>query len=138
MRPLGAAGASIEGMEEISVRALAKLEQVLPERLRRRVHAVHTNVSSMPWGIDTAPVDADALAVPALARRGHEPVHVPTRPPARANPPAPGDPPTLTTARPPSSTPLPDTALFRSLPPGLPPDETSAAAVTRTPLASSL
>ena len=40
-----AAGASIEGIEETSVRALAKLEQVLPDRLRRRVNAVHTNVS---------------------------------------------------------------------------------------------
>src|SRR5438552_3867096 len=56
-----AAGASVEGIEETSVRALAKLEQVLPNRLRRRVNAVHTNVSSMQWGITTATVDADAL-----------------------------------------------------------------------------
>jgi predicted DNA-binding transcriptional regulator YafY len=69
-----AAGASIEGIEETSVRALAKLEQVLPDRLRRRVNAVHTNVSSMRWGIDTATVDADALAVLALACRDNEQV----------------------------------------------------------------
>ena len=69
-----AAGASIEGMEEMSVRALAKLEQVLPGRLRRRVNAVHTNVSSMQWGVDTATVDADALAVLALACRDNEQV----------------------------------------------------------------
>ena len=31
-------------------RALAKLEQVLPDRLRRRVHAVHSNVVSLQWG----------------------------------------------------------------------------------------
>jgi biotin operon repressor len=64
-----AAGASIEGIEETSVRALAKLEQVLPDRLRRRVNAVHSNVSSMRWGGDQATVDADALAVLALACR---------------------------------------------------------------------
>jgi predicted DNA-binding transcriptional regulator YafY len=69
-----AAGASIEGIEETSVRALAKLEQVLPERLRRRVNAVHTNVSSMQRGVDTATVDADALAVLALACRDNEQV----------------------------------------------------------------
>src|SRR6202163_3395561 len=53
-----AAGASIEGIEETSVRALPKLEQVLPDRLRRRVNAVHSNVSSMQWGVDTASVNA--------------------------------------------------------------------------------
>jgi predicted DNA-binding transcriptional regulator YafY len=69
-----AAGASIEGIEEISVRALAKLEQVLPDRLRRRVNAVHSNVSSMRWGVDSPTVDADALAVLALACRDNEQV----------------------------------------------------------------
>jgi predicted DNA-binding transcriptional regulator YafY len=69
-----AAGASIEGIEETSVRALAKLEQVLPDRLRRRVNAVHSNVSSMRWGGDQATVDADALAVLALACRDNEQV----------------------------------------------------------------
>src|SRR5690349_1794909 len=69
-----AAGASIEGMEEISVRALAKLEQVLPDRLRRRVNAVHTNVSSMRWSSEQSTVDADALAVLALACRDNEQV----------------------------------------------------------------
>jgi predicted DNA-binding transcriptional regulator YafY len=69
-----AAGASIEGIEEMSVRALAKLEQVLPDRLRRRVNAVHSNVSSMRWGGDQATVDADALAVLALACRDNEQV----------------------------------------------------------------
>ena len=69
-----AAGASIEGIEETSVRALAKLEQVLPDRLRRRVNAVHTNVSSMRWSGDQSMVDADALAVLALACRDNEQV----------------------------------------------------------------
>ncbi len=35
-----AAGGSVTGIEETSVRALAKLEQVLPSRLRHRVNAV--------------------------------------------------------------------------------------------------
>jgi predicted DNA-binding transcriptional regulator YafY len=69
-----AAGASIEGIEETSVRALAKLEQVLPDRLRRRVHAVHGNVTSMRWGADQSTVDPDALAVLALACRDNEQV----------------------------------------------------------------
>jgi predicted DNA-binding transcriptional regulator YafY len=68
-----AAGASIDGMEDTALRALAKLEQVLPDRLRRRVRAVHGNVVSLQWG--TAPaVDADALAVLALACRDREQV----------------------------------------------------------------
>ena len=35
-----AAGASVAGIEETSVRALVKLEQVLPPHLRRRVNAL--------------------------------------------------------------------------------------------------
>ena len=35
---------SVEGIEETSVRALAKLDHVLPDRLRRRVGAVHATV----------------------------------------------------------------------------------------------
>jgi predicted DNA-binding transcriptional regulator YafY len=60
-------------MEETALRALAKLEQVLPDRLRRRVRAVHANVTPLRWGPDTA-VDGDALAVLALACRDAEQV----------------------------------------------------------------
>jgi predicted DNA-binding transcriptional regulator YafY len=35
-----AAGGTVTGIEETSIRALAKLEQVLPSRLRRRVNAL--------------------------------------------------------------------------------------------------
>src|SRR3954447_23281722 len=69
-----AAGASVEGIEETSLRALAKLKQVLPDRLRRRVNAVHSNVSSMRWAVDSPTIDADALAVLALACRDNEQV----------------------------------------------------------------
>jgi predicted DNA-binding transcriptional regulator YafY len=68
-----AANASIDGMEETALRALAKLEQVMPDRLRRRVHAVHANVSSVQWGSGPT-IDPDALAVLALACRDREQV----------------------------------------------------------------
>jgi predicted DNA-binding transcriptional regulator YafY len=42
-----AASGTVMGMEEASVRALAKLEQVLPERLRRRVAALHSSILSL-------------------------------------------------------------------------------------------
>ncbi|NYI96815.1 biotin operon repressor [Streptomonospora nanhaiensis] len=41
-----AASGSIAGVEETALRALAKLEQVLPSRLRRQVGAVHTAVAT--------------------------------------------------------------------------------------------
>ena len=70
-----AAGASIDGMEETSVRALAKLEQVLPNHLRRRVNAVHSNVTPLRWTTSAVPmVDAGALAVLAQACRDSEEV----------------------------------------------------------------
>lgn len=68
-----AASASIDGMEDTSVRALAKLEQVLPDHLRRRVRAVHANIASQ-GNVGGPTVDPDALAVLALACRDHEQV----------------------------------------------------------------
>ncbi|TWD73129.1 putative DNA-binding transcriptional regulator YafY [Kribbella amoyensis] len=41
-------GAGVTGMEESSTRALAKLEQVLPHRLRRQVNAIHSTMSKGP------------------------------------------------------------------------------------------
>ena len=62
-----AAGHTIEGIEEASVRALAKLEQVLPARLRRRVGTLGTATVPMPAGggptVDPGASDG--------ARRGH-------------------------------------------------------------------
>ncbi|MDQ4068331.1 MAG: YafY family transcriptional regulator [Actinomycetota bacterium] len=70
-----AAGASVDGIEDTALRALAKLEQVLPDRLRRRVTAVHANVVPMRWGASDGPkVDAEALAVLAQACRDSEEV----------------------------------------------------------------
>src|SRR5215207_2420182 len=43
-----AAGASVTGIEETAIRALVKLEQVLPSHLRRRVNALQSVTSTLP------------------------------------------------------------------------------------------
>jgi predicted DNA-binding transcriptional regulator YafY len=62
-----AASGSIAGIEETSVRALAKLEQVLPARLRRRVSALGDATSA--FVVDGPRIDADVLATLAAACR---------------------------------------------------------------------
>ncbi|HJV12449.1 MAG TPA: WYL domain-containing protein [Propionibacteriaceae bacterium] len=66
----------VSGMEETSARALAKLEAVLPHRLKRRVNAVRNAVESGPENTGTnAPdpeVDAGLLMAVAAAIRDHE------------------------------------------------------------------
>ena len=70
-----AASAAIAGMEETSLRALAKLEQLLPDRLRRRTSAIHSNLSTYRWADpEGREVDAETLAVLAQACRDHEEV----------------------------------------------------------------
>ncbi|MEV8347162.1 helix-turn-helix transcriptional regulator [Streptomyces niveus] len=56
-----AAGNGIDGIGETSVRALAKLEQVLPSRLRRRVGALNAFTVPMLRGTDGPTVDASVL-----------------------------------------------------------------------------
>jgi len=65
-----AAGGSVAGIGEAAVRALAKLEQVLPVRLRRRVRALHSHIVPLHWA--SSPVDPDLLARVAAACRDHE------------------------------------------------------------------
>ncbi|UQA93168.1 helix-turn-helix transcriptional regulator [Streptomyces halobius] len=65
------AGHTIDGIEEASVRALAKLEQVLPARLRRRVGTLGTATVPMPAG-DGPTVDPEHLTVLAAAITNHE------------------------------------------------------------------
>ncbi|MFI1199461.1 helix-turn-helix transcriptional regulator [Streptomyces sp. NPDC020883] len=65
------AGHTIAGIEEASVRALAKLEQVLPARLRRRVGTLGTATVPMPAG-DGPTVDPEHLTVLAAAIANHE------------------------------------------------------------------
>src|SRR3954451_12958627 len=62
-----AAAASIAGIEETSVRALAKLEQVLPDRLRRRVNALGSATSAFTF--DAPAIDGEVLATIAGACR---------------------------------------------------------------------
>jgi predicted DNA-binding transcriptional regulator YafY len=65
-----AASGTVTGIEEVSVRVLAKLEQVLPMRLRRRVTSLHSFIVSLPGGGPT--VDAEMLSVIAGACRDCE------------------------------------------------------------------
>jgi predicted DNA-binding transcriptional regulator YafY len=65
------ANAAISGVEETSVRALAKVVQVMPPRLRRRVDALQSYIVPPDWGGGT-PVDARVLTVIAQAARDSE------------------------------------------------------------------
>ena len=62
-----AASGSIAGIEETSVRALAKLEQILPDRLRARVRALGDATSA--FRVEGPRIDADTLALIAGACR---------------------------------------------------------------------
>lgn len=65
-----AASGSISGIEETSVRALAKLEQILPHRLRARVRALGDATSA--FRVDGPQIDADTLArLAGACRDGH-------------------------------------------------------------------
>ena len=66
------AGGTVIGMEEAAVRALAKLEQVLPARLRRRMKALHGAV--VPMHLAGPAVDAELLTVLASGCRNQEQV----------------------------------------------------------------
>ncbi|MFD7260258.1 helix-turn-helix transcriptional regulator [Streptomyces sp. NPDC059874] len=65
------AGHAIDGIEEASVRALAKLEQVLPSRLRHRVGALQSATTALTRG-DGASVDPRTLTTMAAAVAGPE------------------------------------------------------------------
>jgi predicted DNA-binding transcriptional regulator YafY len=65
-----AARASVAGIEETSVRALVKLEQVLPRHLRRRVSALQAATTTLPAGGPT--VDPQSLTLIAAACRDSE------------------------------------------------------------------
>ncbi|HEX2646439.1 MAG TPA: YafY family protein [Candidatus Dormibacteraeota bacterium] len=74
------AGGGVTGIEETSVRALVKLEQVLPGRLRRRVNALQAyTVSVGPTKGPTA--DPNTIATLAAACRDSELVRIDYRKP---------------------------------------------------------
>lgn len=60
---------AVAGIEEASLRALAKLEQVLPGRLRRRVGALGSIVVAVPPAVSAPLVDAEVLTAIAAACR---------------------------------------------------------------------
>lgn len=62
-----AAGGTVAGASEAAVRTLAKLDQVLPARLRAEVRALHDAISTLDGG--RIEVDADALLALARATR---------------------------------------------------------------------
>jgi predicted DNA-binding transcriptional regulator YafY len=69
-----AASTSIEGIEETALRAFAKLDQLLPSRLRKRVGALQSHVEPLYWRPPDATVDPESLAVFSMACRDREQV----------------------------------------------------------------
>jgi predicted DNA-binding transcriptional regulator YafY len=67
-----AAGGAVGGIEETSLRALSKLEQVLPNRLRRRVNALQAFTVLMPPDEHEPLIDPQVLTLLAAACRDHE------------------------------------------------------------------
>ncbi|WP_043624564.1 helix-turn-helix transcriptional regulator [Nonomuraea candida] len=68
-----AQGAMVEGIAEASVRVLAKVVQVMPARLRRRIDALHAMTVPAGWGgADAAGIDPGVLTTIALACRDNE------------------------------------------------------------------
>ena len=71
-----AAQGAVEGIAESSVRALAKVVQVMPARLRRRVHALGAMTVPASWESMGSParetVDPEVLTTVALACRDTE------------------------------------------------------------------
>jgi predicted DNA-binding transcriptional regulator YafY len=66
-----AAGGAVTGVEETSLRALAKLEQVLPPRLRSRVNALQTHTVLVSHRSGPT-VDPDVLTLLAGVCRDHQ------------------------------------------------------------------
>ena len=67
-----AAGGAVGGIEETSLRALSKLEQVMPVRLRRRVNALQTFTVLVPRDERESTVDPNVLTTLAAACRDHD------------------------------------------------------------------
>ena len=64
-----AAGSAVNGVEEAAIRALVKLERVLPARVRDRVHALRAAIAPLPR--PTSLVDVNALCTLANACSEH-------------------------------------------------------------------
>lgn len=66
-----AAGGAVAGIEDAALRALAKLEQVLPSRLRTRVGMLQSVITPVP-AVASALVNPDVLTAIAAACRSRE------------------------------------------------------------------
>ncbi|WP_432510921.1 helix-turn-helix transcriptional regulator [Kineococcus sp. SYSU DK001] len=64
-----AAGGTVTGVDDAAVRTLAKLDQVMPPRLRERVRAVHAATQTLT--APGTPIDPDLLVALAHACRDH-------------------------------------------------------------------
>ncbi|WP_037649113.1 WYL domain-containing protein [Streptomyces flavidovirens] len=69
---LRTAAGGLTGIEESALRALAKLEQVLPSRLRGQVTALQTSLANITWEERGPRADPALLATLAVACRDHE------------------------------------------------------------------
>ena len=67
-----AAGGSVAGVGESALRALSKLDQVMPARLRSQVSAVHESTVTLTWNSSDSPVEPDVLMTLARACRDRE------------------------------------------------------------------
>lgn len=67
-----AAGGSVAGVGESALRALSKLDQVMPARLRSQVSAVHDATVTLAPNASDAPVEPDVLMTLARACRDRE------------------------------------------------------------------
>jgi predicted DNA-binding transcriptional regulator YafY len=65
-------GDAVSGVEEASLRALAKLEQVLPARLRSRVRTLSSVTVAVPPAAPASAVDPEVLTAVAVASHNHE------------------------------------------------------------------
>ena len=71
-----AAGGSVAGVGESALRALSKLDQVMPARLRSQVSAVHDATVTLTGGGAVEAVSPDDLMTLARACRDHEHVQL--------------------------------------------------------------
>ncbi|MFD2767583.1 WYL domain-containing protein [Micromonospora eburnea] len=67
-----AAAQAVAGVDDAAVRALRKLLQVLPARLRRRVDTLASATVAHPFSLAPEPVDPDTLVVAAATIANHE------------------------------------------------------------------
>lgn len=69
-----AALATIDGIEDTTVRLMAKLDRMLPDHVRRRVDALHDNVEVLAWAPQSESISVSTLTALGQACRDREEV----------------------------------------------------------------